>query len=312
MVDYSKHEEFKLYLLNLDITEPIKYFEVVNNDRYATYYCYHLELDNSFVEKLNKYDLHCHKVIMPIKDTFIQMIQFQTIQNQGVTYGGEVMRANQSYIISYLKSKNLLTLITPNCKQGANGWDFLNEISRNQDFYFNEMKKKNIITELNDINVNYCNKINNLESKLLEQNDKNNKLENKYNELKSEHHSISTIKEDLENENKRYYEKVNNLENENKKQFDRINNFKEEYQRVWKIRNDLEVENAIIKDKLDIIKDDLSKKDKLNKRLVNLLTIYKYHELNNVQKYNYEEIKNRNKKLNNEFKRVAKLMKLNK
>ena len=47
-------------------------------------------------------------------------------------------------------------------------------------------------------------------------------------------------------------------------------------------------------------------------RLVNILTIYKYHELNNVQKYNYEEIKEKNKKLNNEFKRVAKLMKLNK
>ena len=57
--------------------------------------------------------------------------------------------------------------------------------------------------------------------------------------------------------------------------------------------------------------NELSKKDKLNKRLVNILTIYKYHELNNVQKYNYEEIKEKNKKLNNEFKRVAKLMKLN-
>ncbi len=58
--------------------------------------------------------------------------------------------------------------------------------------------------------------------------------------------------------------------------------------------------------------NDLSKKDKLNKRLVNILTIYKYYELNNVQKYNYEEIKEKNKKLNSEFKRVAKLMKLNK
>lgn len=57
--------------------------------------------------------------------------------------------------------------------------------------------------------------------------------------------------------------------------------------------------------------NDLSKKDKLNKRLVNILTIYKYHELNNVQKYNYEEIKEKNKKLNSEFKRVVKLMKLN-
>ncbi len=54
----------------------------------------------------------------------------------------------------------------------------------------------------------------------------------------------------------------------------------------------------------------LSKKDKLNKRLVNLLTIYKYHEFNNVEKYDYNEIKQKNKALNTEFKRVAKLMKL--
>lgn len=64
--------------------------------------------------------------------------------------------------------------------------------------------------------------------------------------------------------------------------------------------------------KLNNLNNELSKKDKLNKRLVNLLTIYKYHELNNVQKYDYQEIKEKNKKLNQEFKRVAKLMKLNK
>jgi len=77
---------------------------------------------------------------------------------------------------------------------------------------------------------------------------------------------------------------------------------------------------------IDILKNELTKKDnllkksnnelfktdRLNKRLVNLLTIYKYHELNNVQKYNYEDIKEKNKKLNSEFKRVAKLTKLNK
>jgi hypothetical protein len=91
----------------------------------------------------------------------------------------------------------------------------------------------------------------------------------------------------------------------------RYHSLQEEYQRVWKIRNDLEVKNDIIKDELDIIKDKLFKKEKLNKRLINILTIYKYHELNNVQKYNYEEIKEKNKKLNSEFKRVAKLMKLN-
>jgi hypothetical protein len=39
------------------------------------------------------------------------------------------------------------------------------------------------------------------------------------------------------------------------------------------------------------LENELSKKDKLNKRLVNILTNYKYHELNNVQKYNYQDIK---------------------
>lgn len=67
-----------------------------------------------------------------------------------------------------------------------------------------------------------------------------------------------------------------------------------------------------IKELANELSNELFKKDKLNKRLIYLLTIYKYHELNNVQKYNYEEIKEKNKKLNLEFKRVAKLMKLNK
>jgi DNA-binding ferritin-like protein (Dps family) len=91
----------------------------------------------------------------------------------------------------------------------------------------------------------------------------------------------------------------------------RYHSLQEEYKRVWKIRDDLETENDLIKDKLDIIKDELSKKDKLNKRLVNLLTIYKYHEFNNVEKYDYQEIKEKNKKLNQEFKRVYKLISKN-
>lgn len=58
------------------------------------------------------------------------------------------------------------------------------------------------------------------------------------------------------------------------------------------------------------INNKLEEHSKVNKRLVNLLTIYKYHEFNNVEKYNYNSIKEKNKKLNSEFKRVAKLMKL--
>jgi hypothetical protein len=219
MVDYSKHHEFKTYLSNLNIETPIKYFEIVNNDRYSTYYQYYLELDESFVEKLNKYDLHVSKIIIPVEDNYIQMICFQLTQNQGVTYGGEVMRANQSFIMSHLREKKILTLITPNCKQGSNGWDLMNEISRNQEFYFNQMKKKSIIIELND--------------------------------------------------------EIEKLKYEN---------------------NELKVK--------------LNKKDNLNKRMINILMLYKSNEFNIVEKYNYNEIKQKNKALNSEFKRVAKLMKL--
>jgi hypothetical protein len=66
------------------------------------------------------------------------------------------------------------------------------------------------------------------------------------------------------------------------------------------------------KKEIDALKNELFKKDKLNKRLVNILIIYKYHELNNIQKYDYTSIKEKNKKLNSEFRRIAKLMKLNK
>ena len=84
-----------------------------------------------------------------------------------------------------------------------------------------------------------------------------------------------------------------------------IEKIKQEYDNKINI---LENKNKELENKNKELSNDL---DKLNKRLVNILTIYKYHELNNVQKYNYEEIKEKNKKLNSEFKRVAKLMKLN-
>jgi hypothetical protein len=277
MVDYSKHHEFKTYLSNLNIETPIKYFEIVNNDSYSTYYHYYLELDESFVEKLNKYDLYVSKIIIPVEDNYIQMICFQLIQNQGVTYGGEVMRANQSFIMSHLREKKLLTLITPNCKQGSNGWDLINEIGRNQEFYFNEMKKKNIITELNDINENYCNKINNLESKLEEQLNKNNELEKILKNFGSDQKDKMIIE---------ILQSISFLREMNDDTIDKLKH-----------------ENTELKVKLN-------KKDKLNKRLINILKIYKYHEFNNVEKYDYNEIKQKNKTLNSEFKRVAKLMKL--
>lgn len=58
----------------------------------------------------------------------------------------------------------------------------------------------------------------------------------------------------------------------------------------------------------------------LNKRLIDTLMLYRYKEFtttdagngigNNTTTYDYDEIKQKNKALNTEFKRVAKLMKL--
>lgn len=60
----------------------------------------------------------------------------------------------------------------------------------------------------------------------------------------------------------------------------------------------------------DILKNKYNNIHMLNQRLINTLKLYKYHEFNTIEKYDYEEIKQKNKKLNQEFKRIAKLMKL--
>jgi len=62
--------------------------------------------------------------------------------------------------------------------------------------------------------------------------------------------------------------------------------------------------------KINILTEELNKKDELNKRLINTLMLYRYKEFDNTITYDYNEIKQKNKALNNEFKRVAKLMKL--
>ena len=96
-----------------------------------------------------------------------------------------------------------------------------------------------------------------------------------------------------------------------------------------KIRK-LELENYEIKQTIEehlfvtftqVIKDINNKFDKLEKENKLLKEKIKNNELelyylksintNNNVKYNYKEIKNRKKQLHNEFKRVAKLMKLN-
>jgi hypothetical protein len=107
------------------------------------------------------------------------------------------------------------------------------------------------------------------------------------------------IDEDIIFVNKsKYNEMINhivNLEN-------LINKNKDKTCSVAKIIN---LENQI-----NIITKELNKKDELNKRLINTLMLYRYSEFNNTITYDYEEIKKRNKTLNTEFKRVAKLMKL--
>lgn len=277
MVDYSEYHEFKDFLSKVEFNKNIRYFKITVGDRHSTWHHYYLELDEEFIEKFTKYLSNMSKFVIPINEQYIQMIHYQRYEPHGVCYGGEVHRANQSWFISFLEQKKLLTLITPNCKQGSNGYDLINEISRNQEFYFNEMKKKNIITELNDINENYCNKINNLESKLLEQINKNKELEKIFKNLGScqKDKMIVEILQSISFLREMNDDAIDILKNENNK-----------------------------------LKDEISKKNKLNKRLINLITIYKYHEFNDVEKYDYNSIKEKNKKLNSEFKRVAKLMKL--
>lgn len=73
---------------------------------------------------------------------------------------------------------------------------------------------------------------------------------------------------------------------------------------------ELELENSY--EEIEILENKIKKLENEYKRLSDVLTVYKNDNLNNVKKYNYQEIKEKNKKLNQEFKRIAKLMKLNK
>lgn len=338
MVDYSKHEEFKSEFLKLRINGPIKYFEIVyRSDRFSENHVHYLELCENVILFLHKYNVPYINIILPIEDDFIKMITITQIHQSGTSYGNEVGRANIAFVINHLREKNGFNYFKPNCKQGSNGCDLIHEISRNQDYYVNEMKKKNITVELDEIIKNYCNKINIMESK--------------YNELKSEHLSICVIKDNLENENKRYHSEFNKLSDTNEKYYNKINDLENTvknqlsknkelekslqdlqvmYKKVFDDREKLGVEiievsaNLVEKDEYYLLQvkftelenenkkqyERINNVNKLNKRLVNLITIYKYHDLNNVETYDYSSIKEKNRKLNSEFKRIAKLMKL--
>ncbi len=90
-----------------------------------------------------------------------------------------------------------------------------------------------------------------------------------------------------------------------------IKKIQNDHDKLKNKNNELEIDNKVLICRLEQQNIKLSKKDDLNKRLINILTIYKYHELNNVQKYNYNEIKQKNKQLNQEFKRIYKLISKN-
>lgn len=80
-----------------------------------------------------------------------------------------------------------------------------------------------------------------------------------------------------------------------------------------KFDNKLNAKDNIItnfQNKIYKLEEELNKKDMLNKRLIDTLMLYRYKEFNNTTTYDYDEIKQKNKALNAEFKRVAKLMKL--
>lgn len=141
---------------------------------------------------------------------------------------------------------------------------------------------------------------------LVKQNKINDSISINYNGFNIELWNINELNNPL---NKDFKLNINLINLTNLNNYDiKIINYQTDIEKIEK-----EYNNKInkLETKNNKLLNELSKKDKLNKRLVNILTIYKYHELNNVQKYNYEEIKEKNKKLNNEFKRVAKLMKLN-
>jgi hypothetical protein len=278
--DPNIYSEFTEYLSKLNITKKSRYFQASYDNRN----CHYIELDEHIIDEIiTCFRLCSSKMLIPLVDTYITTISF-AIQSFSGFYqicGLNINRMN-NILLNYFNKKNLLQKIVPHCNHGCGELSLMQEISNNQEFYSNEMKKKNIITELNDITKNYCNKINNLESK----------LRKKYDKIK-----------DLENKLRKKYDKIKDLENKN-------NNLKEEYQMVYKIRNELKSKNDNINETLEEQLSKNKKIEKVNKRLVNLIAIYKYHDFNEVEKYNYIEIKQKNKTLNNEFKRVAKLMKL--
>jgi hypothetical protein len=110
----------------------------------------------------------------------------------------------------------------------------------------------------------------------------------------------------LENINK-IKEYCNNLQKDNE---ELLKDNKELYENNEGLYEENKEENNILLNKFEMVNEKLNEKTILNKRLINILTTYRYNELHNIKIYNYEEIGQKNKKLNNEFLKIAKLMKL--
>ena len=150
-MDNSKHQSFKSYLSKLDIKNNIKFFELIMTDKYSTWVHYFMELDESIINELNKYEIDIQKIIVPITNSYLTMYYFDIYSECNPIFGIYTQKANQYYFINYLRQKNVLKIIKPNLNKGLDAYDLINQLVKNQDHYSNEMKKKIITEEFNNI-----------------------------------------------------------------------------------------------------------------------------------------------------------------
>ncbi len=229
-------------------------------------------------------------------------------------YNKELPNRNEDIIISLLQKISWLR------ESNDNSFDLLkrkindreNEIEKltkihNKDLIDNQ-KLINDLNNISNTNQTYTQKIKKLEHE----------LENKTEELNKSFQDINIITSEL----RELKEKLVKKDNLNKNLVNLlyvvpVHIYKLSMFALYKILPllisgvaNLSEDIIAMTDELRELKEKLVKKDNLNKRLVNLLTVYKYQEFNDVKKYDYLEIKQKNKALNTEFKRVAKLMKL--
>ena len=250
--------------------------------------CNCFDAENNIIYSYNNmFKLCCIEKYLRINDTW-NSIPFKIRYQYILDYKNAVSINYDNNIISVHRSYNI-----KNHKQYHN-------INTHEQFIFKNIFVIEEWLSIENMNCNLqkqCAEVNYINKELKENNDiLLSQLKNIYKQSQISINKCKKIRSKLNKKNNQ----IINLSNKFKIEANNID-----------LKDELLKENMNLKCKNDKLNNDLSKKDKLNKRLTNLLTIYKYHELNNVQKYNYQDIKNRNKQLNQEFKRVAKLMKLN-